>query len=196
VTSQTPMGTMTVTPTVTATATRMAVSPTVTPTVTATTTFGLSTLTTETPTPEIVIDAEPTPDSTETSPIVSKMKKYYHLGVSAFLKRNYKASIADLNLCLTIKDPAVPSFYYAEAYSTLGVIYEFHRTSPGHLDLARKYYRRALKIDPDTAAAKKYLPKLTVPKAKAKAKKVKAQPTPSDSDTQTGSTFSTPVSGN
>jgi TPR repeat protein len=106
------------------------------------------------------IEAEPTPSATETSPVLSKMRKYYRLGVKAFEQRRYTAAVADLQLSLTYQDPTIPSFYYAEADATLGVIYQFHRKTPGHLKLAKKYYKKALKIDPETKAAKHYLPTL------------------------------------
>ncbi|HVM32054.1 MAG TPA: hypothetical protein VMU88_02905 [bacterium] len=165
---ETPAATATGTPTPTVG------TPVATATVTATATESMGT-----PTPEISAAMEPTPSATEVA-VVSKMKKYYHAGVRAFAKRQYKSAIADFNLCVAIKDPVVPSFYYAEAYSTLGVIYQFHKTTPGHLDTARKYYKKALKIDPQTETAKKYLAKLGPEKAavKVKKKKTAAAPTP------------------
>jgi hypothetical protein len=57
----------------------------------------------------------------------------------------------------------------------LGVIYQFDSKVPGHKDLAIKYYKRALKIDPLTKSAKKYLKMLEVEKPSVK-KQVKKIP--------------------
>lgn len=168
--SPTPVGTSspaptpaaTSTPTSTSTPRAVEATPTQTPTEDLTPESTTVVSATETPTPEMEIEAEPTPSATETSPAVSKMKKYYRLGVKAFEARRYTAAIADLDLCLTFNDPNIPSFYYAEANATLGVIYQFHKKTPGHLKTAKRYYKKALKIDPDTKAAKKYLPMLSV----------------------------------
>ncbi|HET9870491.1 MAG TPA: hypothetical protein VFR02_08360 [bacterium] len=168
--SLTPSVTATVTPTGSPEA-----SPTVTPTQTATATPGMESPATATPTPEDL--QEPTPEATE-APAVSKMKKYYHLGVHHFLKRQYTSALADLKICVGIQDPKVPSYYYAEAYATMGVIYHFHRTYAGHLDLARKYYRKALKIDPRTKSAKKYMAELDRAGAKTPPAPMDASPTP------------------
>jgi tetratricopeptide (TPR) repeat protein len=174
-------------------AAQVTASPVVTATVTATSTPGMmvetatatATVTsTATPsTPTITPTPEPTLTAVQAKAVISKMKKYYHLGVTAFRAHNYKASMANFNVCVGIHESVVPSFYYAEAYSTLGVIYEFHKTTKGHLDMARKYYQMALDIDPQTATAKKYLAKLgpavkAKPKAKVKKHKAAVSATP------------------
>ena len=162
------------------------VSATSTPGMMVGTTTATATVTsTSTPsTPTITPTPEPTLTAVQAKAVISKMKKYYHLGVTAFQAHNYKASIANFNVCVGIHESVVPSFYYAEAYSTLGVIYEFHKTTKGHLDAARNYYQMALDIDPQTATAKKYLAKLgpavkAKPKAKAKKHKAAVSATPS-----------------
>lgn len=144
-------------------------TPAVTATVSITPITTPESIETSTPTPEIVFSPEPTPSATEETPAVSKMRHYYRLGVSAFLQRRYTTSAADLKICVRSKDTKIPTYYYAEAYSTLGVIDEFHRTFKGHVAVAEKYYQKALKIDPKTHTARKYMSRL---KAKPERKPV------------------------
>ncbi len=158
----TPQGSVTSTPTATVTATPTATG-SVTPFFTATATATV----TVTPTPE------PTLTTAQAKAVISKMKKYYHQGVVALKNHYYKTAVKNFDVCVDIHESVVPSYYYAEAYASLGVIYQFHHPTPGHLDQARAYYKMALAIDPQTATAKKYLAKLTpskVKKAKTKAK--------------------------
>jgi tetratricopeptide (TPR) repeat protein len=93
-----------------------------------------------------------------TAKAISTMKKYYTLGVNAFLKQDYPTSVKWLNKAVKIPDRHVPAYYYAEAYATLGVIYHFHIKTKGHKAKALLYYKKALKYDPyNTKSAKKYI---------------------------------------
>jgi tetratricopeptide (TPR) repeat protein len=97
----------------------------------------------------------------------SRMLLYYRRGMKAFAAHKYKTASINLKKALLFKEKVVLFYYYAEAYSTLGVIYQFHSKSKNHNKIALKYYRLALDIDPDTKAAKMYYKKL---KAKLKRK--------------------------
>jgi tetratricopeptide (TPR) repeat protein len=77
--------------------------------------------------------------------------------VEAFKARKNEAAIGYLTKAVAVKDPKVKDFYYAEAYSTLGLIYQYRIKTVGHRETARKYYRKALAIDPSTASAKQGL---------------------------------------
>jgi hypothetical protein len=160
-------------PTATPQATQGSVTPTATVTVTPTATGSVTPVVsaTITPTETITPTPEPTLTTAQAKAVISKMKKYYHQGVVALKKHYYKTAAANFDVCVGIHESVVPPYYYAEAYASLGVIYQFHHPTPGHLDQARAYYKMALAIDPQTATAKKYLAKLTP----AKAKKAKAR---------------------
>jgi tetratricopeptide (TPR) repeat protein len=97
------------------------------------------------------------------------MLDLYEKGIEAYKAQHFEGAITNLKEALEIKDAKVEYWYYAEANAMLGVIYHFHKKTVGHLETARKYYKAALKIDPDTATAKKGLQQLgpsTAPKKK------------------------------
>jgi tetratricopeptide (TPR) repeat protein len=85
------------------------------------------------------------------------MLSNYRKGMSAYQARDYRNAAHYLKLALTIQDPNVEKAYYASANAVLGVIYEYYGATSGHLDIARKYYRSALQIDPANDTAKKHL---------------------------------------
>lgn len=172
------------------------VSPSVTPVKSPVAT--MTPLVTTPPSPTVVA-ALPTPTTTpatialeEPAPItglskkaaLSLMKATYHKGTAALKTHKYLTSIKYLKKAASIKERHVPSYYYAEAYADLGIIYQFHQKTAHHKEIALEYYRRALKIDPQTAAAKKYYKKLKAELAKTH----KAMPKAAPSDTTMDST--------
>lgn len=94
---------------------------------------------------------------------VGKMKDHFRIGMSFFLKDRWGQAIPELMASTMAIDPRVWDYFYAEAYATLGVIYEFHNRQPDHFLLAFQYYKRALKYDPGTFSARYYI-KTVVPK--------------------------------
>jgi hypothetical protein len=90
----------------------------------------------------------------------SGMMEWYKKGMEANESKDYAQAIKYLKKAVALKDPAIKDYFYAEAYATLGSIYQNHRIADEHLDQARKYYLKALAIDPDTETAKKGLKQL------------------------------------
>lgn len=86
-------------------------------------------------------------------PAPGDMKKAYDAGVADYKAKDYAASTAALQKAVAIQDPTAKDYFYAEAYALLGTIAQRHSSAPDHLAAARKYYRAALKIDPQTEAA-------------------------------------------
>ncbi len=86
-----------------------------------------------------------------------KMKDHFRKGMRFFLKDQWEAATPELIASTVIVDPYTWSYWYAEAYATLGVIYEFHNTDPNHNDMAYLFYRLALKRDPKTFSARHFL---------------------------------------
>lgn len=131
-------------------------SPTDTPVYTATTQV--------TDTPTLATTATNTEIATFTptvveSPVVtpSPVKQHYKLGMAAFEEHHYLTAATEFKKALATHDPAAQYYFYAESDAMLGVIYQFYSKVEGHNKLAIKYYKRALKIDPMTKTAKKYL---------------------------------------
>jgi hypothetical protein len=142
---------------------------------------------TTTPTPiqtpeEISLEESPTPiPLIEAAPVttIAGVKKYYKLGMRAFLARNYAMSFKYLKKSLSTKEIHGAAYYYAETYATLGVIYQFHSHKIKDHDLkALLCYKKALAIDPTTKSAKHYYKKLKAKVAAAAKKKHKALPAP------------------
>jgi hypothetical protein len=175
-------GTRTATPTPTATP---QTSPVVTMVVTATDTPVVVTPTstavkvgkkgaptaTVTSTPTVAVPTT-TPTSTLASPVEAKarMLDLYQKGIDAYKAKRYTAAIKDLKGALQVQDPTIPDWYYAEANAMLGVIYHYNVSAAGHLSKARAYYQAALKVDPQTATAKKGLRLLGAAKPAGSAK--------------------------
>jgi len=88
------------------------------------------------------------------------MMDRYEKGIAAYRSKRYTEAVRHLKAAVDITDPTVKDFYYAEAYSTLGLIYHDYRTTEGHLGEARKFYEKALAIDPETDSARKGLERL------------------------------------
>ncbi|HTA75754.1 MAG TPA: hypothetical protein VK791_01205 [bacterium] len=122
---------------------------------------------TDTPTVTMTQTVEVTSTTTVTD---SMVKVYYRAGMKAYAAHQFLTAAADFKKALAIKDPSAQYYFYAESNSQLGMIYQFYLTkTPNHKQLAIQYYKRALKIDPWTKSAKKYLKMLQAPKPKVKA---------------------------
>jgi len=78
----------------------------------------------------------------------------YEAGIQNYKNKNYDTAIQHLKEALTIKDAAVPFYYYAEANAMLAVIYKFYQVDE---KLSRQYCEAALKIDPSTQTARKLI---------------------------------------
>jgi TPR repeat protein len=89
-----------------------------------------------------------------------KMREHYRKGASLFMARKYEEAVPELSAATMIVDPYVWKYWYAEAYSLLGVIFEFHRSDPDHNLKAVLFYRLALKNDPKTFTARYFLKRL------------------------------------
>jgi hypothetical protein len=150
-------------------------STTMTATITATPTVTTTPTVTQSP-EEISLEESPTATPMpliEAAPVttLAGVKKYYKLGMKAFLDRNYALSFKLLKKSLAVKEIHGARYYYAETYATLGVIYQFHSSKvKDHEQKALIYYKKALAIDPTTKSAKHYYRKLKA-KLAAEAKK-------------------------
>jgi tetratricopeptide (TPR) repeat protein len=146
-----------VTPTVTVISTMADIltSPTITATPFATSTPTITSTVVDTATSTVTT----TPGSTLTPVLdVSRVKIYYIAGMKAFEAHRDLAAITDFKKAIAVNEPTAKYYYYAESNAMLGVIYQFRLTKvQGHNKLAVKYYKRALKIDPQTKSAKKFL---------------------------------------
>lgn len=103
--------------------------------------------------------ATPTPTKPTVTEVrgVMKMRDYYEAGIQAYQAQEYEKAIRYLEQALRTKDPYTKDYYYAEANAMLGVIYQFYFTVPGSREKAYRYYREALRIDPATETARKYI---------------------------------------
>jgi hypothetical protein len=84
----------------------------------------------------------------------TEAEKKYLVGIKAYEKGNDAGAIHAFEEMMEDKDPATPSFYYAEAYKILGLIYQFHLKDEKQAVLN---YQAALKIEPDDETSKKNL---------------------------------------
>ena len=133
-------------------------SPTLTPTVITTDTVTVVATDTATVMMTDTNTMTMTPTLTETPTVSqSQVKLHYKAGMNAFSEHHYLTATTEFKKALSVDDPTVQTYFYAESNSMLGVIYQFYSKVDGHKELAAKYYERALKIDPMTPAAKKYL---------------------------------------
>lgn len=117
--------------------------------------------------------ATPTPSSpTEAAPIetptprtemiqgVLKAKDIYQAGIKCYHEKDYEKAIAYLKKAVSYEDPYTPRYIIAEAYATLGVIYQFYFPVEGNLKIAAENYKKALRYEPTNPTALKYLYKL------------------------------------
>lgn len=89
-----------------------------------------------------------------------KAKDIYDAGIKHYKEKDYEGAISYLKQAIKHKDPYTPKYIYAEAYATLGVIYQFYFPVHNHLTFAAIYYKDALKYEPNNPTARKYLKKL------------------------------------
>ncbi len=135
-----------------------------------------------TPTPMPVIEAAPVTT-------IAGVKKYYKLGMQAFLAQNYKLSFKLLHKSLASNEIFGASYYYAETYATLGVIYQFHSSKvKDHDKKALFCYQKALAIDPTTKSARHYYKKLKAKIAAESKKKRRRKSAPVPTPTVSVST--------
>jgi len=110
-----------------------------------------------------------------------KMKDHFRKGMKFFMKDQYDAAIPDLIASTMIVDPYTWNYWYAEAYATLGVIYEFHSKERNCEKMAYQYYLLALKRDPKTKSANYYIDRVR-PKNKLVSNSSVATPTTQSKD--------------
>ncbi len=171
-----PTATMVV-PTATATAAATVAALLAAPTMTATPVNTEIPLVTATPTQTVEATIAPAQVKADES----QVKIYYLAGMKDFDAHEYRPAIKLFKKAIAVNDPYIQSYFYAESNAMLGVIYQFHlKTVTGHNKLAIIYYKRALKIDPRTKSAKKYLAMLVPKKTHHKKRKAKAAPTATD----------------
>jgi hypothetical protein len=103
------------------------------------------------------------------------MKDHFRKGMKFFMKDQYDAAIPDLIASTMIVDPYTWNYWYAEAYATLGVIYEFHSKEKNCQEMAYQYYLLALKRDPKTKSANYYIDRVK-PKGKRTSKSTATSP--------------------
>lgn len=108
---------------------------------------------TPTPQEETVIEEEPTP-APQAVHGKFKMKNYYDAGIKAYKAKEYDRAVRILTQAVKTKDKRTPKYYYAEAYATLGMIYQFHIIN---YSKAYNYYRMALKYEKRNRTARKYI---------------------------------------
>jgi tetratricopeptide (TPR) repeat protein len=109
--------------------------------------------------------AEPTDTPT---PIIQKVegslhaKGIYDVGIKYYQEKDYDSARRYLQEAVSYrdKDHHTPKYIYAEAYATLGLIYQFYYPIHGHIKQAITYYKDALKYERNNHTAKKYLRKL------------------------------------
>jgi hypothetical protein len=87
----------------------------------------------------------------------TSMMEAYRKAVAAYEVRDYKTAVKYYEQALAIHDPNTRDSYYAEANAMLGVIHQYYDKAPGRLEIARKYYKAALAIDPSNFIAHKHL---------------------------------------
>jgi len=128
---------------------------------------------TNTPIPEQDSQAEPTPTSVpeqDYEPVptkvpethlahgVLKMKDIYEAGIKYYKKKDYEKAIRYLKRAVKYKqDRFTPKYYFAEAYATLGLTYEFYYPVPKHKKIAYWYYASALKYEKNNKTALKHI---------------------------------------
>ena len=159
------------------------------PTMTATPTITLTSIETVTST------STATPVSTQTPVLdMSRVKIYYIAGMKAFEAHRDLAAVTDFKKAIAVNEPTAKYYYYAESIAMLGVIYQFRLTKvESHNKLAVKYYKRALKIDPGTKSAKKFLAMLQGKKPSGKKRSALETPTSVAVDQPTAVTAQQPA---
>lgn len=83
-----------------------------------------------------------------------KMKDMYEAGIKYYKENDYDVAIRYLSDAVKKNDPYTPKFYYAEAYSMLGVIYQYHVI---HYGRAYRCYAAALKYEKNNSTARRHI---------------------------------------
>ena len=83
-----------------------------------------------------------------------KMKYIYESGIKYYQALDYDNAIRYLTQAVKRDDPNTAKYYYAEAYATLGIIYQFHIID---YKKAYDYYKAALKYEKNNPTAKKHI---------------------------------------
>ncbi|HUO57576.1 MAG TPA: hypothetical protein VMV05_05310 [bacterium] len=83
-----------------------------------------------------------------------KMKDIYEAGKRAYQEKEYDQALKYWKKAVAKKDRYTPSFYYAEAYAMMGVIYQFHII---HYRDAYNCYKNALKYERKNETARKHI---------------------------------------
>ncbi len=78
----------------------------------------------------------------------------YQDGMKSYKEKVYGWAAQYLMKAVQMDDPSVPKYYKAEANAMLGLMHEFNLHQPA---AAKSYYQKALRIDPTTKTAKKYI---------------------------------------
>jgi hypothetical protein len=114
------------------------------------------------PTAVAIVKAKPLPPPppgvTEDSGLT--MRAAYHIGINAYKARDFKKSAQYLKKALALPASSADTVFVGEANSMLGIIYQYYLKFDGSLDLARRYYKAALQIDPTNSTAQKHLPQV------------------------------------
>jgi len=108
----------------------------------------------------VMVKPNPAPqvsNGTPAEPSGLGMKALYKKGIAAYKKGKYKAAVSYLKKAVATQDGTVEPFYYAEAYSILGVLFEYHAKYDGHMKTARGYYQKALEKEPTNGTALKHV---------------------------------------
>lgn len=87
-------------------------------------------------------------------------KIIYEAGIKYYKQKDYESAMRYLKEAVHFKDATTPKYIYAEAYATLGVIYQFYYPIKGHIKKAITCYKAALGFEKNNRTAKKYLRKL------------------------------------
>jgi hypothetical protein len=86
-----------------------------------------------------------------------QMEDHFQNGMSFFSTDKFDTAVSELLDSTSIKTVLPWQTWYATAYKTIGVIYEFHSKDPDHKALAYEYYSLALQRDPNTQDAEHFL---------------------------------------
>ncbi len=107
-----------------------------------------------------VTQSPPPPPGVGEDETLLTMRNAYKIGIAAYKARDFKKSAEYLKKSLTLPVNSADKVFVGEANSMLGVIYQYYLKSSNSRDLARRYYKDALQIDPTNSTAQKHLPQV------------------------------------
>jgi len=102
----------------------------------------------------------PPPGVTEDGTLT--MRSAYKIGINAYKARDFEKSARYLKKALSLPASSADKVFVGEANSMLGIIYQYYLKSPDSRDLARRYYKASLRIDPTNSTAQKHLPQVEI----------------------------------